>query len=1250
MPGENDKMPMRRYIFLLFVIIAGFSVNDVQKEIITLEWSDITGRIISEEDVLVETILSEMPNELPVYSRLFDVDSNSSTLRLLIENPVFEELNDSITFYNDCEIGEELSTNTLNLKSGNSQKVELQIIPFKKEDGKIYRLTSFELKQFPDLLKSAETTASWKTESVLNTGKWVKISTNGKGIYRIPYSKLSDWGFSSPDEVGVFGSGATFLSEDPGEIEYDDLEECAVWSNTNGGEECLFFYAPGYVEWNATSAGYFEHELSDYTQLGYFFLGELGSSRKSVSVATEITETPTNSTYSYDAYELIESELYNILEAGSGKQWFGKKFLSGNTKSFSFSIENMDEEEPVYLKINAAGRSYASSKMVISSGDNTIGSLTFSSVSTTDSYADYASEKNSRYEVSTTNGTLSLSIAYSASNSSAEAWLDYLELNYRRKLEVNDDVVFFRDSRTVGTGNIVEFSIENAGSDTKVLDVSDVNNVIEVPSNLSGTDLTIRRQADVIKEYALFNSSGDFETPTWVADVENQNLHGLDVPEYLIVSHANFMSSAEELADFHRDYDGMSVEVVDVETVYNEFSSGTKSATGIRNFIKMLYDKGSTLKYVLLFGDGSYDNKDIISTSNDFIPTFQSENSLSPISSFVTDDYFVMLDDGESVYSGAIDLGIGRIPASTAYEAQLVVDKVLRYYEPEALGEWRNRICFIGDDEDSGIHMQQSEVLADTINKNYKEFITDKIYLDAYVEEVTTAGETYPDVTEAINDAVNDGVLVLNYTGHANELYLAEEQITDVSDINSWSNTNLLPIFVTATCEFSRFDADDTSAGEYVLLNPSGGGIGLFSTTRVVYSSANFLLNKSFFSFIFAQDENGDHYRMGDVMRLAKNNISSSINKRNFSLLADPALKLSYPKYRVQTTTINSEDATQTAQTIGTLEQITIEGNVTDYFGNVIDDFNGEIIPTVYDKEVTMETLGNSGQKQVEFGVQENIIYKGRASVSNGSFSFSFVVPKDISYSQGQGKIVYYADNGDDDAHGAFDNFYIGGSDSDVSDDQGPEISLYMDSKDFESGDVTSKNPTLLAYLSDENGINTVGTGIGHDITAILDDDYSDVWDLNNYYVADKDDYTQGTVEYPLSDLSTGVHTLKLKAWDVANNSSEVEIEFEVTGDFIIDEISNYPNPLSSYTYFVITHNQSGETLDAIVFIYNQHGQLIDQFQSEVGSSGSTTNPIRWDLGESGVLASAGMYVYRVVLQNSEGVIASKSGKMIIAR
>jgi hypothetical protein len=270
--------------------------------------------------------------------------------------------------------------------------------------------------------------------------------------------------------------------------------------------------------------------------------------------------------------------------------------------------------------------------------------------------------------------------------------------------------------------------------------------------------------------------------------------------------------------------------------------------------------------------------------------------------------------------------------------------------------------------------------------------------------------------------------------------------------------------------------------------------------------------------------------------------------------------------------------------------------------------------------------------------------------VSNGSFSFSFVVPKDISYSQGQGKIVYYADNGDDDAHGAFDNFYIGGSDSDVSDDQGPEISLYMDSKDFESGDVTSKNPTLLAYLSDENGINTVGTGIGHDITAILDDDYSDVWDLNNYYVADKDDYTQGTVEYPLSDLSTGVHTLKLKAWDVANNSSEVEIEFEVTGDFIIDEISNYPNPLSSYTYFVVSHNQSGETLDAILFIYNQHGQLIDQFQTEVGSSGNTTNPIRWDLGESGVLAAAGMYVYRVVLQNSEGVIASKSGKMIIAR
>jgi hypothetical protein len=1241
---------MKKYIFLLFVVIVGFSANDVQKEIIMLEWKETSGQI--ENDALVffeNSDFLESGTELPLYTRLYNLPTANTTRRFIVENPVFELFEGKL--HPNCEnaISAELRINSKVLKSANSRKLELQIVPLKKENGKIYRLKSFDLKQIPDVLKSAKTEIEWKTESVFKSGQWVKISTSGRGIYKVPYSKLRDWGFSNPSEVGVFGSGGTILSENPGNITYDDAVECAVWTNNNSGEDCLFFYAPGYTSWYSSQPGSFVHVSNDYTTKGYFFLGEIGSAQKNVEMLPGVTEVPTNTTSTFDEYNLIENELVNILPLGSGKQWFGEKYLSGNSRNYSFTINGIDPSTPAGLTINAAARSYQTSSMTVTAGGSSIGSMQFSSVNTSDTYGLYASEKNKTFELDAADGQLNLSINYGASNISSEAWLDFVELNYRRKLEAGNEAVFFRDSKSVGEGNIVQFTVENTGATTRVFDVSDVNNVKEVPTEVDGSSLNVKCLADELKEYALFNTDGVFPEPTFENDIENQNLHALSTPEFLIVSHPNFMSSANELADFHRNYDGMSVEVVDVEKVYNEFSSGSKSATGIRNLIKMFYDRGNTLKYVLLFGDGSYDNKKIDPERNNFIPTYQSRNSLSPLYSFVTDDYYVMLDADESVYDGAIDLGVGRITSSTPYEAQLVVDKIKRYYEPEALGDWRNVLCFIGDDEDAGTHMKQSEALADSVNKNHSEFITDKIYFDAYAEETTPAGDRYPDVNAAINERVKDGVLVLNYVGHANERFLAHEHVLDISDINAWSNTNQLPIFVTATCEFSRFDADDTSAGEYVLLNPNGGGIGLFSTTRVVFSSANFRLSKSFYSFIFQQDENGEHYRMGDVMRLAKTNLGSSTNKRNFSLLADPALKLSYPKYQVVTTSINGQDANQDPETIGTLEKITVSGYVADYFGNKLDNFSGEIIPTVFDKEVEMKTLGNGGQTPITFKVQENVIYKGRASVNNGDFSFEFVVPKDISYSLGEGKIVYYADNGMEDAHGAFSNFIIGGSGSEISDNQGPEIQLYMDSQQFKSGDRTSKNPTLLAYLSDANGINTVGTGIGHDITAVLDNDYSNVYILNNYYQAEKDDYTSGTVQFPFRDLEVGVHTLKLKAWDVANNSSEAEIEFEVSGDFGIEEISNYPNPVSSYTYFVLTHNQSDATLDVIFDIYDQNGRRIDEFQTSVGSSGNTTNPVRWDLSESGIQLTSGIYIYRAIVQNSDGVIDSKSGKMIIA-
>ena len=1261
-------MGMKKYLILLFIIVVGFSEGDVQKKLIILHWNDTElfegGVSVLKELNFDNAGYPDPGTKIPVYTALFNLKNGSEDFDFIIANADFEEIKLSSEFPIE-KIGEEFQVLKNTAQSNGTFKLHLQITTLKKDGDKIFRLKEFELIQKPaeksNLLKSVQNTKStveWKSNSVLRQGKWIKIGVTGKGIFKIPYSKLTSLGFSDPSKVNIFGSGGTILSENPGVINYDDLVQCAVWRDKNNGADCLFFYSPGTTDWKLdVSSGTYRHTINDYTSKGYFFLTDNAGITRLAEVLPEVKNPSTHSVNSADAYQLYENDLENVLPLGSGKKWYGEKFKNSSVKNIDFDLADINPSEQVKIRLSAIARSFAYSEMKLFVNQTETGTINFISVSTSSQTSDYADEKTGIYSTSLQGNQSRITLKYYASDvngnvdDNALAWLDFLEINYRRKLRFGNDALFFRDKSSMGQENIVTFSIENAVSGSRVFDVTDLNNAKEIPVELSGNTAKIKRPANDLFEYVAFNPNGNFSEPEYLGEVENQNLHALSSPEFLIIAHPNFIASANKLADFHRAYDGMNVEVVNVEKVYNEFSSGTKSATGIRNFIKMFYDRDDKLKYVLLFGDGSFDNRNIRPETKNFIPTYQSLNSLSPVSSFVTDDYFVILDDGESVYNGAVDLGIGRIPASTSFEAELVINKIENYYKPEALGNWRNIVCFIGDDEDGGLHMADSEKLADMVNASHPEFLTDKIYFDSYLQQVNAGQEKYPDVTDAINKQVKEGVLILNYVGHANERYMADEHVLEISNVNAWSNTNNLPIFVTATCEFSRFDADDMSIGEYILFNPVGGGIGLFSTTRLVYAYSNSLLSQSFYSFVFETDANGNRYRMGDIMRLAKINTLNTINKRNFSLLADPALRLSYPKNMVVTESINGKEADNFTDTIKSLQKVDIEGHISDYSGNILNNFSGELSVTVFDKEKTVNTLGNNGETPFKFKVRENVIYSGKTYVTNGKFMFSFVVPKDISYSVGQGKIMYYAQNKETDAHGAFTDFSIGGlSDEAINDKSGPEIKLFMDSQDFNSGDKTSKNPTMLAYLSDENGINTAGTGIGHDITAVMDDDYSNVLVLNNYYQSDLNDFKSGVVIFPFKNLTPGLHKLTLKAWDVANNSSQDEIEFEVTGDFYISKVLNTPNPASDYTYFTFEHNQSDATLNVMIEIFDQMGRRVEYITSKVGSGGTVSNPVRWDFNETKTLLLNGIYIYRITAQNEDKLYFSKSGKMLISR
>ncbi|PIF06221.1 MAG: hypothetical protein CSA36_02760 [Draconibacterium sp.] len=1252
---------MKNLLFIASILVLGFSSGDVSRENITLNWEypeyNETDSVDNNFPTFQGAAYDPAFTNLPIFSRVFSLENPEQDFVFSLQNMVFEQLKVPLNEALLDSVGAEIVLKTSIQKSGDSRKYHLSFLPFKRTGGQFYLLKSFDLCKNPVTVKSAvEKTVKLKSESesVLRTGKWLKISTTKRGIYKIPFSTLSEWGFSNLENVRVFGAGGTILSENPGTVEFDDLPQNAVWNARNNGQDCLFFYAPGVEEWYYDQhARLFKHRINDYTTKGYFFLTEEVGTEKKVEKYAEIVQQPTHQVSYGDVYEYHEKELENIMREKSGKRWFGEKFRINTSKTVSFDISGVNSEHEIKVLVNCVARSYNNSEMVVLANQNEIGRLNFRRVNTNSETTDYANEKASVFSANAVGNQLDVTLEYGSAggDENALAWLDYVELNFKKKIATNTSPMFWSDANSVAANSIININIDEVDADTRLFDVTEPQDIKEVPLVVSGNTASAKRPADELREYVLFSNNGVFMEPQLVGEVENQNLHSLNTPELLIISYPGFIAAAQRLADFHRSNDGMEVEVVNVEQVYNEFSSGRPDATGIRNFIKMFYDRNQSLKYVLLLGDGSYDNRNIRGDSKNFIPTFQSRNSLNPISSFVSDDYFVILDEGESVYSGAVDLGIGRIPVATAADANLVVGKIENYHTSQALGEWRNVVCFIADDGDNGLHLSDSEKLADMVNENNKEFITDKIYCDAYPKETTTAGDRYPDVNEAINNRVNKGVLVLNYVGHANNRFLADEHILEVNDINSWSNKFNLPIFVTATCEFSRYDGDEVSAGEYVLLNATGGGVGLFSTTRLVFAYSNALLSQSFYSFVFKRDENGNRYRMGDIIRLAKINTINTTNKRNFSLLGDPALRLSYPKYKVVTTSWNGKATGAVPDTVGALQQIDIRGQVTDYSDNKLNSFNGEIDITVFDKQVVKHTLGNGGTTPMPFNVQENIIYKGKADVVNGDFSVKFIVPKDISYQLGSGKVVYYASNGQEDANGAYTNFVIGGSSGgEISDNEGPVIDLYMDNTNFVSGGQTSKSTTLLALISDQSGINTVGTGIGHDITAVLDNDVANIMVLNNYYNADKGDFTKGTIVFPMSNLTTGKHTLKLKVWDVANNSSEAEIEFEVTGDFKISAVNAYPNPAVEYTSFVFDHNLPEANLEIVIEIFDQAGKRIDYIARQIGSNGNVSNPVRWDFFETGVPLRSGVYLYRVSAKNNEGAVAFRSGKLQIFR
>jgi len=1209
-------------------------------------------------------------NMLPYFYDIIPVTNKNIDVRIINLKTVSSSTQENNILSKNKEIAGivDLKFNTSLMRG--KPYLQIRLLPLIKNSytGQIEKVISFDIEITPAQRSFASATYKEKSfvdGSVLKSGYWIKMQVKETGIYQISYNQIRDLGFENPNNIKIFGNSKGMLPVSNTEECQDDLNQLSIYfeKGTDGvfnEGDYILFYAKSPHQWVYDASKDFyslnKHLYSDYN---YYFLTTDAGSNKTIQTIAIPTETATVTKTNFTDYFHHENDLKNVIE--SGQLWLGEYFDATTSYSFNFEIPIREISVPVKSKIELAARSSVNSTFTLRTNGITFANPEISYVNMSSYTSTYAYSVVSENTFTSTSDDINIQIDYNKPTSSSVGWLNYITLNAVRKIQMENEQLLFRYYNPTPGNQIIEFVIENTTQNTRFWDITDAIDVVELQSTIINSN---SKRLKVVappglNEFIAFNNTG-FLTSNQTETVANQNLHGITHRDMLIITHPDFLSQAEKIATIHQAHDNLSCAVVKVGEIYNEFSSGTPDVSAIRNFIRMIYQRPSasdTLRYVLFIGDGSFDHKSISANNINYIPTYQSKNSLNPTSSFVTDDFFGLLDATDNVEasnSGLVDIGIGRLPVKSISEAEDMVSKIETYLNPNNKGDWINTICFVGDDEDNNLHMEDADKLANFVDTTYPYFFTQKIYLDAFPQESSSISESYPEVSRIINDKINNGVLIFNYTGHGGENGLAHEKIVTMDMINSWANSNRLAIFMTATCEFSRFDNHKyISAGEQVLLNPNGGAIALFSTTRLVYSSPNYTLNRNFYNYVFEKDHKGNNRALGDIIRLAKNASGTENNKRNFTLLGDPALRVPNPQYNVITDSVN-HFSSEVTDTLNALSKVTIHGHIENENNEKLSNYNGIIYPIVLDKKREITSLANDGGTPMIFDVQNNILYKGKVSVINGQFKFSFVVPKDISYNFDKGKISYYSTNSTSDAKGFFDNFIIGGSNNNADiDNNGPIINLYMNDENFVSGGVTDENPVLFAVLSDSSGINTVGNGIGHDITAVLDNNTSQLIMLNDYYKADIDDYQNGRIEYLFSELEEGEHQLKVKVWDVYNNSSEKQIDFIVaqSENLSIKNIFNYPNPFTEQTVFYFDHNRPNEDLEVLIQVFTVSGKLVKTIRHIINNNSFRSDPIPWDgLDDFGDKIGRGVYLYVLKVKTSDGQTAQKIEKIVVLK
>ncbi len=1238
---------------------------------------------------------------LPVYFKRIKLNSSTNKIKVVLENETYISLSadETAAINKNKAIGADIKL-SYNLVADRMQPyAQLSILPIRKNasTGQFEKLVSFKIsvQESTEIAGKRLKKASFASSSVLSGGTWYKIGVTADGVYKLDYNFLKNLGYNMaslvPANIRIYGNGGKMLPTMNNAPRPDDLMENAVFVQGNSDasfqqNDYVLFYGQSPHTWALDTTGScakYHHTVNLYSDTTYYFINADMGAGKRIAVENSLP-TATDTVKSFDDYAYVEPDQTNLIQ--SGNQWFGQYFDVTTSYNIPFNFSNILTSSPVYVNTYLASRydisNGTTSLYTASAGSGTV-NISCGSVSTNIYFGIYATMGSGCFSFTPTSSSFDINV--SKITPGAIGWLYYIEVNLRRPLSMPNDQMEFRDALSVGKGKVSLFDISTF-SPLQVWDISNPQNVLSVTlNNSTAGHYQYTLASDTLKQYMAFTGN-KYLTAIGLGKVANQNLHASAQVDLIIVANPQFYSQAMQLAAFHRTHDSLSVQVVTTTQVYNEFSSGRQDPVAIRDFCRMFYSRqtsyANSIKYLLLYGDGSYDPKNRMANNSNFVVTYESDNSFDPTGSYVTDDFYAVLEDTNHLLSSPVgnldlsnytlDIGVGRLTVDNASEAQTVLNKIINYEtnsgEPVVspisccnpqtqynMGNWRNTVCFIAHDGDADIHVDEAETLADSVANDFPNLNVNKIYLDAYQMIQTPGGPRYPDVNTAIDNQMNKGLLIINYTGHGGQLGLAVSRVLTFNDIYSWTNINKLSLFFTASCEFARFDdPEQISAGELCLQSSTGGNIALMTTVRDVYSGGNALLNQNFFSILYTPLPDGSLPRLGDLFTNAKNLTGPIINSRMFALLGDPAVRLAYPKNEVYTSTINSVAISANHDTLKALAKVTVTGYVGDKSGNTLSGFNGVLYPTIYDKPTYEFTLGNLGGVSpiISFKIQKNIVFNGRVSVTNGKFSFGFVVPKDIQYNYGFGKISYYAQNGSQDATGSYDSIIVGGSSPTAfNNGKGPQVRLYMNDSNFAYGGMTNETPQIFAIITDSNGINTSGSSIGHDITAVLDNNTQNTIDLNQYYQPALNSYQRGTVTYPLSSLSPGTHSLSIRVWNVYNNTTQSSTEFTVEpkSSLQLQHVLNYPNPFTTFTEFFFELNEVCDQLNVQIQIFTVSGKLVKNIVRTVKTDSFRSQPIDWDgKDDYGDKIAKGVYIYHVKVRTNEGTTTDSYQKLVI--